>query len=411
MDVSTRSLRRLWFWFHMIIGVALTVVLIPLSLSGSYLVWRSEIDRATHPARFAVSAQHTTLAPSAYLDAAQAAFGDKAMAAAVRLPANPGDPVTVTGTVGKGDEGGGHHKRVRAEGADRPAAAPSGAPQRRPMLTAWLDPATARVLDVANPREGFSMWVHDLHGQLFIFGGVGRQVVGWFGWAMLVSCLTGIWLWWPRSASPLLGLRWRRSTDALMNWHRRVGIWIAVPLAVLCLTGALIAFPPVARGIAGAFGPVTPPRPGGPSAPGGAPVRHAELTADQAGAMALGAAPGATLAAVTLPVRGADTPAWRVQLRKGEAQLNVSVEDTEGGAARIAPERPRAGGDQLIRLNRQLHGGDDTPLLWKLIITVAGLAPALLGVTGLIVWARRQFRKTAMRRRLAGATAEPAPAE
>ena len=56
MDVSTRGLRRLWFWVHMVIGVALTAVLIPLSLSGSYLVWRDQIDRATHPARYAVAA-------------------------------------------------------------------------------------------------------------------------------------------------------------------------------------------------------------------------------------------------------------------------------------------------------------------------------------------------------------------
>ena len=49
------SLRRLWFLVHMWIGVGLALVLIPLGVSGSYLVWRDQIDHLIHPARFATS--------------------------------------------------------------------------------------------------------------------------------------------------------------------------------------------------------------------------------------------------------------------------------------------------------------------------------------------------------------------
>jgi hypothetical protein len=51
------------------------------------------------------------------------------------------------------------------------------------------------------------------------------------------------------------------------------------------------------------------------------------------------------------------------------------------------------------------------PLLWKLIITVAGLVPALLGITGVTVWARRQLRKMAIGARSASPVADPVPVE
>ena len=395
-------LRRIWFLIHMWIGVGLSLVLIPLSLSGSYLVWRDEIDRAAHPARFAVGTQPASLEPSAYLGAAQAGFGDRAQVSSLRLPARPGEPVIVTG-------------QIRPPSAAREGDGPAGArdprshaPRARPQsLTAWIDPATARVLEVANLRKGASMWMHDLHGQLFVFG-AGRQVVGWLGVLMLVSCISGVWLWWPRAGALHNGLRWRRGPGVLINLHYMVGFWVAIPLAALSLTGALISFQPFTRAVVGAFAPVSPPQAarGGPLGGGGAPLRRTRLTADQAAAAAAAAAPGARLASLTLPTRGPGEPAWRIQLRQpGHEPLTLMVDDATGAAA-PAPGRTQTSGDEMIRLNRRIHDGDDTPLVWKLLITVVGAAPALLGVTGVIVWARSQLRKSGMRRRLA----EPQPA-
>ena len=486
MSVTTRGqLRRFWFLVHMWIGVGLFLVLIPISASGSYLVWRDEIDRAMHPARFAVSAAATPQGPSAYLEAAQAAFGDRARVASVRLPANPGDPVTVTGQMGRGggergggeragrdggenaggdrgdrarrnrgDEAGrdtaagqGHdHGSREASGSAQDAATASPAPPaadaappraqtaeapardganaaagprpaapraRTPTLTAWIDPGSLKVLDVANPREGVSMWMHDLHGQLFVFG-VGRQVVGWFGWLMLVSCISGIWLWWPKAGALINGLRWRRGPEVLINLHYTVGFWVAIPLAVLSLSGALISFPPFTRAIVGAFAPLAPQQagrgPGGPGGGGGAPLRRTDLTADQVAANATGAYPDAKLVSLTLPTRGGGKPAWRAQLRgKDGLPINLQIDDEMTGVVRAQPQAVRPAGEDVIRLNRRIHDGDDTPLLWKWIITIVGLAPALLGVTGVIVWARSQLRKASMRRRIADTpAAEPA---
>src|SRR6185312_13707354 len=154
---------------------------------------------------------------SAYAAAAQGAFAGHASLTQLRLPQKPGDPVVAVGRL----------------------AGPAGASGRPRTLNAWIDPPTAKVLATTEIANTATMVVHRLHGQLLI-PGVGRKVVGWLGWAMFVSSATGLWLWWPRHANVLKGLRWRRSPSTLFNLHHMVGFWVCLPLAALSITGVYI---------------------------------------------------------------------------------------------------------------------------------------------------------------------------
>ena len=74
---------------------------------------------------------------------------------------------------------------------------------------------------------------------------MGRQIVGWVGVFMFVSCLTGIWLWWPITGSVRRGFRWKRQNSTNANLHHQMGFWILLPLAMLSFTGFWISFPSV----------------------------------------------------------------------------------------------------------------------------------------------------------------------
>lgn len=381
-------LRRFWLDVHLWIGVGLFVALVPIGLSGAFLVWHDPIDAALHPQRFAVARNDTTLAASAYLDAARKAFGDRAAVTQLRLPEEPGDPVVVS---------------ARVKGP------PPGPGQRPATLTAWLDPATARVLDMADTRGEIIGVMHRLHGSLLItVPGLGRKIVGWMGWAMTVSSLTGLWLWWPRNGALVRAMRWRRSPSTMNNLHHLFGFWILVPLLVVSLTGVYISFPETSRklfGVSPQGGPGRaegrPAARGGQRGPGMAPPLAAPgLPIDMAVAAALAGQPGARLASVSLPTEGRQ-PSWRVQLTPpGDSRpVTVQVSDADGA---ITSPRPGAGGpgqpDPLSRLMRRLHDGQDTPFVWQVLVFLTGVAPPLLGVTGTVMWLRRRARRAHLRR-------------
>jgi uncharacterized iron-regulated membrane protein len=58
---------------------------------------------------------------------------------------------------------------------------------------------------------------------MMIPGGWGRPLVGAVGVFMFVSCLTGIWLWWPLSGGFASGFRWKRRNTLNANLHYLTG--------------------------------------------------------------------------------------------------------------------------------------------------------------------------------------------
>lgn len=374
----TARLRRLWLDVHLWIGVGLMAALIPLSVSGAILVWHDALDRALYAERYAVSGADASLPVSAYAAAAQGAFGDRARLTQVRLPQKAGDPVVAVGRL----------------------AGPPGPNGRPRSLNAWIDPPTAKVLASAEVARGFSMTLHRLHGTLLI-PEIGRKVVGWLGWAMFVSCATGLWLWWPRHGAFLKGLRWRRGASQLFNLHHTVGFWISLPLAVLSLTGVYISFPQTSRALFGVAQPAQAEgQRRGPDPRFAAPLAQTRMTVDEAAAAALAQAPGARVAAVNLPQAG-KAPAWRIEFAT-PGPRSVQVLDATG-QVKAAGDRAGAGGgpDPLSRWMRRIHDGTDLGLVWRSLITLAGIAPAVLGVSGLVMWLRRRARRLTITRLMA----------
>jgi uncharacterized iron-regulated membrane protein len=362
-------LRSLWRNLHLWIGLVLFVVLAPLGVTGSLLVFDDDIDKWAHPQRYAVSGP-ASLDPGAYVEAAGVAFGGHALPAQLRMPQGKGAPVIVQGWVAPAHEG------------DRPG-----------QLTAYLDPATGKVLDLGNPRAELRGQIHQLHGNLFM-AQTGRKLVGWLGVFMLISCLTGLYMWWPRNNNVVKALRWTRSPSGFSNLHHMVGFWACVPLAILSLTGAAIAFPDLVRAAQGK--PAQPQRQQGPQNNQVQPLAQPNTSAATAVASALEAAGGSgRVQQLVLPSEG-ERPAWRVQLRTDHGPVQVRVDDHKGKAKlQDGPPPGPGGGDPVMRVLRQLHAGDDTGPVWTAIIVATGLAPALLGVTGAVFWALRNRRRAA----------------
>jgi len=178
---------------------------------------------------------------------------------------------------------------------------------------------------------------------------------------------------------------------------------------VLAFTGALISFPQTFRGVVEAVsgGPAAKEKGGGPGGGGqGGPARplaQTQLTADQAVAAVRGVAPAAELVSVTWPTE--KKAQWSVRLQpEGLMALTYTVDDRSGRAK--AEKAPDAAA-KTARLMRVVHDGTDMGIVWQMVIFVGGLAPALLGITGVLMWLRnRGGRKARNAWRQNGAGAE-----
>jgi uncharacterized iron-regulated membrane protein len=396
MSNSTR-LRTVWWTLHRWTGLALALLLVPIAVSGALLVWHDHLDALLHPGRYAVTGMQL-VQPSHYLASATTALAGHAQPVAVRFPAEQGWPVI-----------------VMARGAPRT----EGGPAR--IVNVYLDPPTARALDVVDFRSSLFGWLHRFHENLTIPEYSGRAIVGWVGVGMLILSLTGIWLWWPRGGAFLPGLRWRRATYTTSNLHHLLGFWISIPLAVVSLTGIYLGFPQTARQFMSSIAPMNPqaPRPAF-----GAVVRDARLAPDDALSRALASQPGTRPAVIFLPTasanssergraRGAEQQGrgesardvgavWRVQLRNAESDevATVTVDDRSGAVARL-PD-PLAG-DRAAQWIRWIHEGSHSGPVWQFVVFLTGVFPLVFAVTGVIMWWRgRRSRREVAAGRAAG---------
>ncbi len=345
-------LRNVWFQIHKWIGILLAIVLIPLSFTGSMLVWDEPLDRLLQPSHYAETGP-AALTASVYVESARRGLPVGSKIVSVRIGEGP---VMVAATA--------------------PQPSPTRGPPAR--LAAWVDPATGRLIDTGPSVSPLLRWAHVFHGSLQI-PGTGRAVVGWLGMLMLISSLTGIWLWWPISGSVRRGFRWKRQPALDANLHHLVGFWIALPLAVLSLTGVIIAWPQM-----------TGQTPGGPARTQPMPLGRTHLTIDQA----LAAAGTEGKVVVTWPTD--KEPNWMVAAGRKRA---VKVDDVTGTASpTIDGQR-----DRVRPLYRRLHDGTGLGLIWQIIIFLGGIAPALLGVTGIIMWLRTRGWRAEVKRRRAAA--------
>ncbi len=66
----------------------------------------------------------------------------------------------------------------------------------------------------------------------------------------------------------------------------------------------------------------------------------------------------------------------------------MTVADSDSKAT-LLPAKP----ETLARTMRRIHDGTGMPFVWQVIIFVGGILPALLAVTGILMWLRMRRRR------------------
>lgn len=346
-------MRRLVRLTHVYAGLALSLLLFVLAVTGGALVYKEAYWRLVYPELRAPAPELGAADHAAAIAAAQRHFGE--VLRSVKMP-EPG----VSAYHLYLDDG-----------------------------EAFVSAVDHRVIDRWQPSERVMSWLFDLHAHLMA-GEAGERVGGVIGLIGVVLSVTGLVLWWPsrRRFSVANLLPRDLSRRGLLIWHRDVGLVTSPLVLVLLLTGSGLVFYSTAQSLLnGLFGdPV--------------PVVAAPETASGTAATPLDAGmfarvqdafPGARVVFYYPPREPAALHEFRVKqscemhpngrswVYLGRAGESLDVSD----ACALPP------GERIVHTFYPLHAGKTSSSTYKLLTFLGALALAGLAASGVVTYLKK----------------------
>jgi uncharacterized iron-regulated membrane protein len=350
------ALRRLWLRLHRWVGLSLGIVLALVALTGATMIVWKPIDRWLNPALF------TAAQPApASLDKARVslreAFGPEARLT-LRPPRQPDDTLW-----------------ARVDGAVH--------------ATAYLDPASGRLLGWRSETDHLAGLLFELHSELLL-GDTGRNVLAATAAAYLFLLVTGVVLWWPVRWRQAFSVQWRaRAPRLVMDLHKTGGALLGVFIAVSIASGVWMAWKPLSGWVNNLSGQKLPASPPVTASPG------PRASLDRMAAQALQAHPGARVGYVVLPPRDEQAVRLRLQLDDDPHPNGLtSLWFHPATGALLASQRwsELPAGARNTTWIYPLHTGELGGVLHEALNAALGLALAGLGGSGLWLWWRRRPR-------------------
>lgn len=110
------------------------------------------------------------------------------------------------------------------------------------------------VIDIWDANGRFEDWLFDLHHRL-LAGQTGLWIAGLSGLAAAGLVVGGLIAFWPARRGLKRGLKIKTTSRVqLLSLHRNLGVYAALPILVLGLTGAALSFPATSRALFDHFG-------------------------------------------------------------------------------------------------------------------------------------------------------------
>lgn len=379
--------RSIVFWLHLASGLTVGAVVLVMSVTGVLLMYEQQI------VQWADRGYRSTPPPGARPLPAETLIG---RVVAEHPEANPSSFT------------------MEADPA-APAAVRLGRER-----TVYLNPYTGEILGEGSPRvRAFFHAVTDWHRWLGARDenrAMGRAVTGAANLAFLFLVVSGFYLWIPRKWSwrQVRNVAWfRRGLPGKardFNWHNVIGLWTAVPLFFVVLSGVLISYPWANDVLYRLVGEEPPPRRGarGPERPRGegGTQRGREARSEETAGVKLDGLDELWVRAER------EVPDWKtLSLRLPEDGDPVTFSISRGGRGRpdlraqlvldrqsgeVASWEPYASqslGRRLRAWSRWIHTGEAGGILGQTLAGLASAGGAVLAWTGAALAWRRFFPK------------------
>lgn len=363
--------RAVWLKLHLALALSVGLLFALLGLTGSLGVYREDIDALFNPRLTVDAPQGNYQSLDKILAAVRKAHPGRHGAWTLEMPRSPRDMVTAW--------------------FDKPQE--TYFDWYAPLMVS-VNPYTAEVVASRFWGRTLGTWLLDLHSHLLL-GLFGRQTVGILGLLLMLSVASGLYLWWPG----LKGLRRVFTVNrhaGLRRWmidlHRLTGMFVALPLLILAVTGFFLSYPKALEALTGASGMghgetgrvfVS------TGMPNGRPVVLAA-----AEFIARAPFPNVELRRITTPV--GDSGVYQIEFRQ-DSEINqrhpfttVWLDRWSGHILDVRDPARFTPGQTLATWIWPLHSGEALGGAGRLVWFIAGQALFFLYLSGLLRWLIRR---------------------
>ncbi len=275
------------------------------------------------------------------------------------------------------------------------------------MITVWYEKPHetfgeyyAPLMVSVNPYNGnivtsrfwgqtFATWIYNIHTQL-LMGASGAKIVGFFGIGLIISCISGVYLWWkviykhlPRIYAIQYNLDLLGQTQKI---HRLVGIVSVLFLLFFATTGFHLAFPDFLGSMLAA--PNMDHGNDGPAILSTAIPNNHPVGISEAIMIAKGLFSHAQIRRVTLPIGNDGT--YRINLQRSQEAKSrhpyttVWVDQWSGQIREVRNPAHFSTGQIIVSRLWSLHSADFFNDSVKFLWFIFGLSPSLLLASGFI---------------------------
>ena len=360
------KLRRIMLWIHGWIGITVGAWLAVVGLTGSVLVWRTEVQPQLQ-ARLMVMQPHAgKVSLQAVYDAVEKSHPSQKIDR-IYPPRAPNLPYQV---------------RLPVE-----------------QSTIFVNPYSGQIVGEVAHTRSFYDWVDELHVRL-LADDVGHFLVGIGGFALFTMALSGLWLWWPRRGV------WRRAfvPQLATNWcgrnyelHRVTGVFVCIFLMMNAVTGIAMVWSQQASQVLGWVLPARKDAKLAKAKPG------KWLPLDDLTARADAALPSGEISRITWPKKKGAPLVIRMQL-PGElnpaGNSSVALDPTSGRVLKIENSRDADALTRALDLRYPIHTGEWGGIFTKILYTLLGLTLPAFYVSGLVLWFFKFQKKRRSHRKL-----------
>lgn len=367
-----KRFRDVLFWCHLTTGVTLGLVVLIMSVTGVLLTYQRQITTWAD-LRTLDGAPPAQDAPRLPVEALVARAREAAHASPTAITWRPGRDAPVEVAIGR---------------------------ERRVFVSAY----TGAVLgEGSRPVRTFFRVVTDWHRWLSAGGerrAVGKAITNAANLGFLFLVMSGFYLWWPRTRTRsavrnvALFRRGLAGKARDFNWHNVIGVWSAVPLFVIVLSGVVISYPWASALVYRVAGEKPPPPAAAPRPPGEGRAQPplALRGLDSLVARAARRLPGWRTIALTLPTSDTARVAFTIDAGSGgqpQKRAQLAFDRATGAELRWEPFAAQTTGRRVRSLLRFAHTGEAFGVVGQTIAGIVSFAAAVLVWTGLALGLRR----------------------